>query len=149
MTSATGHANMPGVNKNPQSHSQCLRNCGRVMALMAWLGTATNALAATNPTPPASNRCSLQIIVVMNPPAPQPPVPTVVASLARAARVQLTFVREAGSTSFVFLLSASGSAQQCQRGLTRLRTDARIQSVDIDARRKPATDSELQQRHAE
>lgn len=147
MTCAAGHAKMSGVNNAPKSASRRLRTCGWVMAVMAWLGTTTSAPAAANPTPSASNRCSLQIIVVMNPPAPQPPAPTVVSSLARAARVQLTFVREAGTTSFVFLLSAAGSAQQCQRGLARLRTDARIQSVDIDARRQPTMESH--EHHAE
>ena len=147
MTGAAGHANMSAVNKAPKSGSRRLRNCGLVMAVIIWLGTTTSSPAAANATPPASNHCYLQIIVTMNPPAPQPPAPTVVASLARAARVQLTFVREAGTTSFVFLLSASGSAQQCQRGLARLRTDSRIQSADIDARRKPTMESH--ERHAE
>lgn len=106
---------------------------GLILALagMASPVHAANAAAA----PP---RCSLQIILVLQPPVLQRPPATLVAQLARAAGVTLAFVRDAGTGSHVFRLGARGDAAACERGLARLRADPRVESADVDRRRQAA-----------
>jgi hypothetical protein len=59
-----------------------------------------------------------------------------VADLARAADVQLTFVSVIARNLYLFALSGSGGDADCRRALERLRQDARVRSVDIDERRQ-------------
>lgn len=101
--------------------------------LLCALALAVRAGAAAAP-----QRCTLQVILVMEPPAAQRPSEAVVAQLARAARVALSFVRDAGTGSYVFRLSARGGPDQCQKGLERLRSDGRVKSAEVDARRQAA-----------
>jgi len=108
------------------------------VSLIALLATAAITASCASASTLATPRCSLQIIVVMSPPGTQRPAASVVASLARSAKVGLTFLRDAGTGSYVFRLQAQDGADACQRGLERLRTDPRILAADIDARRKAA-----------
>jgi hypothetical protein len=89
----------------------------------------------------AQNRCSLQIIVVLADSPSVRPATALVISLARAARVKLGFVRDAGTSSFLYHLSAVGDAASCLRGLERLRGDPRVRSADIDSRRQAHADA--------
>ena len=96
--------------------------------------TATGASTATPAAP--SRRCSLQIVLVLADAKPVRPAASVVRSLAHAANVQLDFIRDAGTASFLYRLTAAGSVERCQRGLQRLRADPRVRAADVDSRRQ-------------
>jgi hypothetical protein len=81
------------------------------------------------------NYCTVQIILVMKDRSGRPSG-DVIGSLAEAAKVDLTFLRNAGTDSYVFSLGAVGSEDSCMHGVERLRTDSRLQSVEMDARRQ-------------
>lgn len=106
-------------------------------ALAACGAVARTASGAATVDPAApSGRCALQIVLVLADAKPVRPAASVVRSLARAANVQLAFVRDAGTASFVYRLTAPGTVERCQRGLQRLRADPRVRAADVDSRRQ-------------
>jgi hypothetical protein len=61
-----------------------------------------------------------------------------VKDVARAAHVELAYVRSITPALHVFILTAdNGSDPTCAQALGRLRADSRVRSADIDARRQP------------
>lgn len=82
--------------------------------------------------------CSLQVIVSFSQDVQSPPGATFVKDLSRAARVELNYVRSVTPSLHVFVLEAADADDPgCGRALGRLRSDPRVRSVDIDARRQP------------
>lgn len=65
-----------------------------------------------------------------------PPDSTLLEDISRTARVELTYVRSLTPALHVLLLRA-GDDGDCERALGRLRSDPRVRSADIDARRQP------------
>ncbi len=112
----------------------------RTAVAIAFALVACLAAPATAGSPPAGgSRCSLQIIIVLANPPPARPATSLVISLARAARVKLAFLRDAGTSSYLYRLTAAGGADSCLRGLERLRGDPRVRAADIDSRRQAHT----------
>jgi hypothetical protein len=116
--------------------SNCRREARFAIAVACIIAACTVAPAQAAATSGTQDHCSLQIILVMARPGTERPSAPVVASLARKARVSLVFLRDAGTSSYVFRLSTGSGKDSCQRGIERLRSDSRVQSVDLDARRR-------------
>ena len=80
--------------------------------------------------------CETAIITTFFEDPGSPPDDGFVTDLARKAGVHLTFLRLAGPGLYVFSLSAPHPDRSCREALEHLRRDARVRSVDEDARRK-------------
>jgi len=80
--------------------------------------------------------CASQVIIVFAQAQAATPDPGLVAQIAQAASVQLSYVRTAGPGLYVFSMSAADADSSCKDALHRLRQDARVRSVDVDARRR-------------
>jgi hypothetical protein len=76
--------------------------------------------------------CSVRVIVRL---ASEPDAP-LLADLERANAVALDPVSSITSDLRVYTLRASGSDDDCAAAIERLRRDARVRSVDVDARRE-------------
>jgi hypothetical protein len=69
---------------------------------------------------------------------PNAPDATFLQKLSHDTGVELTYVRSLTPALHVLVLSADDADDpDCQRALGRLRSDARVRSVDIDQRRQP------------
>jgi hypothetical protein len=66
-------------------------------------------------------------------PVGSPPEASFVKDVGLTARVRLTYVRSITAELHVFALAADST---CEQALGRLRSDSRVRSADIDARRK-------------
>jgi hypothetical protein len=86
---------------------------------------------------PAAPTCSSRVIVTFVQRLERDPDDAFVGSLAAAAGIQLAFLRSAGPGLYVFALADSESDSSCRDSVERLRRDARVRSVEIDARRRP------------
>lgn len=80
--------------------------------------------------------CSTRVIVTFARRQGRTPSAELVTQIAHQAGIQLSFIRAAGPGLYVFSLTASGSDPSCRQALMRLRRNARIRSVDVDARRR-------------
>jgi len=100
-------------------------------ALLAPLVFAACATPAV-PTP----ECSRQILVTLAEPTAATAGPELAARIARSAEIGLEFVRSVGPNVFVFTLTDTASDANCEQALTRLRSDPRIRSAELDAARK-------------
>ena len=108
--------------------------------------TATPAVTAT-PAPvatpaaatPAPADCTLRILVSFAESGVRtPPEPGLLQDISHTARVDLTYVRSLTPELHLFVLRAADSGDpDCERALGRLRSDPRVRSADIDARRQP------------
>jgi hypothetical protein len=108
---------------------------GRVTGLLvltACLGCGGDAAPAAAST----QICEQRIIVSFQHDPGRAPDASFVTDLARATRVQLTFLRLAGPNLYVFSLSTSDPDPRCAAAIDRLRKDARIRSVDLDQQRR-------------
>jgi len=114
---------------------EAISGFGRVTGLLmltACLGCAGGAAPAAGST----QICGQRIIVSFRHDPGGAPDASFVTDLARATRVQLTFLRLAGPNLYVFSLSTTDPDPRCAAALDRLRKDARIRSVDLDERRR-------------
>ncbi len=81
--------------------------------------------------------CTTRVIVGFEQDLGPAPSTELISDVARAASVELTFVRAVGGGLYVFSLGAVDSDPSCGHALQRLRRDTRIRSVDVDVRRHP------------
>ncbi len=102
---------------------------------LALAACAARASAA-DPAPARAGGCDSRVIVAFAAEMQRPPDDRFIADLERAADVQLTFVSAIAPNLFVFALSGAAADADCRPALERLRQDARVRSVDIDARRQ-------------
>lgn len=100
--------------------------------------TAAPATASPAAAPTGScGDCMLRVIVSFaESGAKSPPNSTLLQDISRAARVELTYVRSLTPALHVLVLRARDDGD-CERALGRLRSDPRVRSADIDARRQP------------
>jgi len=78
--------------------------------------------------------CTSQVIITFTHDQGTTPDAELIEQIARAASVQLSYVRTAGPGLYVFSLAAAEAS--CEEALQRLRRDARVRSVDVDAHRR-------------
>jgi hypothetical protein len=80
--------------------------------------------------------CASQVIITFTQNQGTTPNSELIEQIARAASVQLSYVRTAGPGLYVFSLSTAEADPSCEDALRRLRRDARVRSVDVDAHRR-------------
>ncbi|MFI4914617.1 MAG: hypothetical protein ACHQAR_05445 [Steroidobacterales bacterium] len=100
---------------------------GAALTLLSHSAAGADALTVS--------RCRERVIVKLAPPL-SPSDDRIAQAVARAAHVQLKFIRTIGSALSVFELTSSETDVDCAKSLQRLRLDARVRSVEIDARRQ-------------
>lgn len=90
-------------------------------------------------TRPAAADCTLRVIVSFAESGVRtPPDSALLQGISQAAGVQLTYVRSLTPELHVLVLRAADADDpECVRALGRLRSDPRVRSADIDARRQP------------
>ena len=107
----------------------------RLRRHLLWVLGSVVFVACAGPRPPAG--CSLRVIIAFSQDFQSAPDPAFVRDVARAARVELTYVRSITPALHVFTLAAAdGGEAGCEKALARLRSEPRVRSADIDARRK-------------
>jgi hypothetical protein len=104
-----------------------------VLAACAHTALRASELAGDGHDP----SCTTRVIVIFTEDQGAAPSPELVTGIAREAAMQLTFIRTVGPGLYVFSLTAADSDPSCAQALMRLRQNARIRSVDVDARRRP------------
>ena len=112
--------------------SSGFRRVTGLIVLTACLG----CVGAPAPAGTSSQMCEQRIIVSFRHDPGGAPDASFVTDLARATRVQLTFLRLAGPNLYVFSLSTTDPDPRCAAALDRVRKDARIRSVDLDEQRR-------------
>jgi len=80
----------------------------------------------------APSTCSLQVIAALD----AAPDDKLLADLSRVSGARLALVRTMTSNLHLLTLEAQGADSECRAAMERLRGDARVRSVDVDARRK-------------
>jgi hypothetical protein len=108
---------------------------GLLVAALLAAGTQ-RALSDGEAVGKVAGICSTRVIVTFAQRQGKTPSPELVTQIAHEAGIQLGFIRAAGPGLYVFSLTAGGSDPSCRQALTRLRRNARIRSVDVDARRR-------------
>jgi hypothetical protein len=104
--------------------------------LSGWLVIAScaQACAQTPDQPAAASRdCSARIVVGLRAPSD----PTAISELAATHSLTLSIVSRLLPDLYVLDLGASGGDPACAAALEQLRADARVRSVELDARRAP------------
>jgi hypothetical protein len=104
--------------------------------LSGWLVLAACAQAcaqAPAQPPAAAGGCSARIVVGFH----APPDPDAIAALATSHALTLAIVDRLLPDLYVLDLGARGGDVACGAALERLRADARVRSVELDARRAP------------
>ncbi len=97
---------------------------------VVWLAAIVLGACAARAARPAG--CSTQVIVAFSQPVGNPPDASFVKEVGLAAHVRLTYVRSISAALQVFSLAADS---ECEAALGRVRSDSRVRSVDVDARR--------------
>jgi hypothetical protein len=110
------------------------RHGARVLARIALLLLGCNAAACSQPRSGAAAQaeCSVQAIVALR----EDPNPSLVADLGRVSGARLALVRTMTTNLHLFALTAPGGEADCIAAVERLRSDARVRSVDLDQRRQ-------------
>ena len=107
--------------------------------LSGWLAIALCAQACAQ-TPSqrtlAARDCTARIVVGFRAPAE----PAAIADLAATHSLKLSIVSRLLPELYVLDLSAPGGDAACAAELEQLRADARVRSVELDARRAPNSD---------
>lgn len=104
----------------------------------AWLALAACAQACAQPpqqTRVAAGDCSSRVVVGFR----APPDSDAIAALATSHALTLAIVDRLLPDLYVLDLGARGDDLACGAALERLRADARVRSVELDARRAPHT----------
>ena len=100
----------------------------------AWLAIAACAQAcAQPPQQPAVGDCHSRVVVGFRAAADSDAIATLAASHA----LTLSIVNRLLPDLYVLDLGARGGDSACAAAVERLRTDARVRSVELDARRAP------------
>jgi hypothetical protein len=103
--------------------------------LLCALGSVAFVACAGHPV--TDPECGLRVIVAFSQDFQSAPDAAFVRDVARAARVELTYVRSITPALHVFTLAAANAGDPgCEQALARLRSEPRVRSVDIDARRR-------------
>lgn len=108
--------------------------CALPLACTLLSNCTLQPLAAAETEQAQAADCKARIIVGLAQAEPSPDE-KFVTDLAHAAGVQLTFIRTVGRSMYVFSLMSAESDPGCREALERLRRDARVRSVEMDARR--------------
>jgi hypothetical protein len=116
-----------------------LGRLGPLFLLMLLTACTTGSPASV--AAPSGNhaaRCTLRVIVsFVQSGTPTPPSASFLREVSSTARVELAYERSLTPALHVLVLSADDADDpECQRALGRLRSDARVRSVDIDQRRQ-------------
>lgn len=93
-------------------------------------------LAACATPAPAADGCMGRVVLTLSEPAGATSGTELAEALGREAGVGLEFITSVGPNVFVFTLEDAASDANCGLALTRLRSDARIRSAELDATRK-------------
>jgi hypothetical protein len=114
-----------------------LRSLRPSVALIAPLLAACAAPVPATPAPAnAASGCSGRVVLTLHEPSGGISGTELATSLGRKAGVGLEFVASVGPNVFAFTLDDAASDANCGRALTRLRSDARVRSAELDATRK-------------
>jgi hypothetical protein len=114
-----------------------LRSLRPSVALLAPLFAACAAPAPAIPaSASAASGCSGRVVLTLHEPAGAPSGTELARSLGQKAGVGLEFIASVGPNVFAFTLDDAASDANCGRALTRLRSDARVRSAELDATRK-------------
>jgi hypothetical protein len=79
-----------------------------------------------------SSGCSVRVIAGLA----STPDPALLADLSRASGARLELIRSMASGLYLLSLQAAGPDSDCMAAIERLRSDARVRSVDLDERRR-------------
>jgi hypothetical protein len=106
----------------------------------AWLALAACAQACAQPpqqprTAAVAGDCSSRVVVGFR----APPDSDAIAALAASHALTLAIVDRLLPDLYVLDLGARGDDLACGAAVERLRADARVRSVELDARRAPHT----------
>ena len=80
----------------------------------------------------APSGCSVRVIAGLA----SAPDDALLADLSRASGARLELVRSMTSGLYLLSLQAAGPESECMAAIERLRSDARVRSVDLDERRR-------------
>jgi hypothetical protein len=103
---------------------------------VAWFALAACAQACAQAPvepPAAASGCGTRIVVGFRAPTES----DAIAALASSHTVTLAIVDRLLPDLYVLDLGARGGDPACEAALERLRADARVRSVELDARRAP------------
>ena len=76
--------------------------------------------------------CELRVIASL----PSAPDAALLADLGRSSGSRLELASAIGANLYALTLTTAGPAEQCRAAMERLRRDARVRSVEVDARRE-------------
>ena len=79
-----------------------------------------------------ASTCNLRVIVALD----AAPDAALLADLSRVSGAHLELIRSMTSNLHLLALEAQGDDSECKAAMERLRSDPRVRSVDVDARRR-------------